>query len=110
MVSAETLELFEKHGYEMKGGEKIGRDPREMETSDLNAIGHEKMPILKAIREKCMDCSFSQSEVRKCTSFGCALWPYRMGSNPFSERTGNPDALLAARAAREQAKELDEAA
>src|SRR5260370_37092818 len=25
----------------------------------------------------------SESEARKCTAIGCALWPYRMGWNPF---------------------------
>ena len=25
----------------------------------------------------------SESEARKCTAIGCALWPYRMASNPF---------------------------
>jgi hypothetical protein len=36
------------------------------------------------IRAKCIDCSGgSESEARKCTAIGCALWPYRMASNPF---------------------------
>jgi hypothetical protein len=85
-------------GYEIRGGEQIGRDPREMEVSELNELGHTKAPLLRAIREKCMDCCVGQqSEVRKCTSFRCALWPFRMGKNPFSERTGNAAALAAAR-------------
>jgi hypothetical protein len=91
-------------GYEIKNGERIGRDPRQMEVADLNALGHQKMPLSKAIREKCIDCCCGQeAEVRKCTAFKCALWPYRMRRNPFSEREGNPAgiaALIAARAAK----------
>ena len=47
MDRLKALSLFEKHGYETVAGEKIGRDPREMDISDLNALGHEKMPMLK---------------------------------------------------------------
>jgi hypothetical protein len=86
------------NGHEIKGGEKIGRDPREMEVSELNGLGHTKAPLLRAIREKCIDCCVGQqSEVRKCTTFNCTLWPYRMGKNPFSERMGNAANLIAAR-------------
>lgn len=84
--------------YEMKAGEKIGRDPREMTQDELREMGHKKMPMLKAIREKCMDCCvYQQAEVRKCTAFGCSLWPYRMGTNPFTGRTGNIAALHTAK-------------
>ena len=45
---------------------------------------HIKKPMLKIIREKCMDCCTNQtSEVRLCAYTDCALWPYRMGKNPF---------------------------
>ena len=38
---------------------------------------------LKAIREKCLDCSGGQpKEVRLCPVTDCPLWPYRMGKNP----------------------------
>jgi hypothetical protein len=48
-----------------------------------------KRPIVKAIREKCIDCSGgSPGEVRRCTVKQCALWPYRMGSNPFAQARG----------------------
>jgi hypothetical protein len=50
----------------------------------LNAAGHLPGPMLAIIRAKCLDCCCGQlSEVRKCTAVGCALWPYRFGSNPF---------------------------
>lgn len=50
--------------------------------------GHSKKPLLKVIREKCMDCCVGQpSEVRLCHLTECPLWPYRMGKNPFHGRT-----------------------
>ena len=37
-----------------------------------------------AIREKCLDCSCQQPvEVKECPVKACALWPFRMGVNPF---------------------------
>lgn len=41
------------------------------------------MTPLKAIREKCLDCSAQQpSEVKHCPVTKCALWPFRLGKNP----------------------------
>jgi hypothetical protein len=46
---------------------------------------HKKRPLLEAIREKCRDCSGgSLAEIRHCPVTKCALWPYRMGTNPFA--------------------------
>lgn len=46
--------------------------------------GHTKKPLLKVIRDKCLDCCVYQpSEVRLCQATDCDLWPYRMGENPF---------------------------
>lgn len=48
---------------------------------------HTKKPLLKVIREKCMDCCIGQhSEVKMCSITNCPLWPYRMGKNPFHQR------------------------
>ena len=42
---------------------------------------------LKAIRAKCLDCSVDAvSEVRDCSIRDCALWPFRMGKNPFRKK------------------------
>ena len=85
---------------EIRNDEEIGRDPRELSVADLNALGHSKRPILQAIRERCLDCCVDQTgEVRKCVSVKCASWPYRMGTNPFSESKGNVAALMRARRA-----------
>jgi hypothetical protein len=46
--------------------------------------GHEPMSPLKAIREKCRDCSCYQlSEIRLCAAINCALWPFRAGRHPW---------------------------
>lgn len=52
--------------------------------ADLEKLGHGHRSPTKAMRAFCRDCMGNQfSEVRRCTSVGCALWPYRMGKNPF---------------------------
>jgi hypothetical protein len=72
--------------YDGDEGEKVGLHPRSVPASDLLALGHPISPI-KAIRAKCLDCvGQNASEVRKCTAVDCALWPMRMGSNPFHAR------------------------
>lgn len=81
----------------LTNGETRGVDPRALTREGLWALGHEKMPLAKVIRAKCLDCSHVASEVRYCTATGCELWPYRMGTNPFTERKGNPEALRAKR-------------
>ena len=40
--------------------------------------------ILKAIREKCLDCCCgNRAEVKDCLVQGCPLYPFRMGTNPW---------------------------
>ena len=52
-------------------------------------LGHVKRNPIQVMRLFCLDCMGDQpSMVRKCTSVGCALWPYRLGKNPFSDRKG----------------------
>lgn len=39
---------------------------------------------LKAIRQNCIDCCCGHvAEVKQCTVTKCALYPFRMGKNPF---------------------------
>lgn len=41
-----------------------------------------------AIRAKCVECSGgSLKEVQECPVRQCALWPFRMGENPFHKKT-----------------------
>jgi hypothetical protein len=71
-----------------KTGETRGKDPREIPRNVLGKIGHEARPLLSVIRAKCLDCSQTASEVLWCTATSCALWPYRMGTNPLrAEKT-----------------------
>ena len=63
----------------------IGRDPRQMTVPELNALGHEKQPLLRVIRSNCIECcDGSEAEVRRCRMHWCPFWPYRMASNPFA--------------------------
>ena len=55
--------------------------------SMAKSAGHEKKPLTAVIRENCISCSGgSPSEVRRCQITQCAMWPYRMGNNPFHTR------------------------
>ncbi len=50
----------------------------------LQELGHEPMPILRAIRAKCLDCSGgSHYDVTNCLVRNCALYPFRHGTNPW---------------------------
>lgn len=74
-------------GLETVSGEIIGRDPRRMDVPELAAMGHSSNSVLDAVRTKCLDCCAGEaSEVRKCVATSCALWPFRMGSNPLARR------------------------
>ena len=59
------------------------------------------MNPLRAIRQKCLDCSaYQPSEVRLCPCSGCALHPFRMGTNPHRKRRELSPEARAAVAAR----------
>ena len=46
--------------------------------------GHKPQSPLRAIREKCRDCSCYQlNEIRACEAVNCALWPFRAGKHPW---------------------------
>ena len=67
------------------------RENREIvATSEVfKKLGHGPRNPVKVTRAFCVDCMAGNSaEVRRCTSVGCALWPYRMGRNPYTNRTG----------------------
>ena len=50
-------------------------------------LGHVRRAPVKAVREFCVSCmGGNQAEVRRCTSVGCSLWPFRFGKNPFHQR------------------------
>jgi hypothetical protein len=74
-------------------------DARKLDRALLERV-HPPAPLLDVIREKCLDCCcYQPSEIDRCTAVACSLWPYRFGTNPFSNRKGNPEAFLRVKAA-----------
>ena len=70
-------------------GSTEGKNPQQLTPTELAAVGHTSQPIFKVIRAKCLDCSGgSRSEAAACTAVACALWPYRLGANPFAKPRG----------------------
>src|SRR5215469_9427509 len=83
-LSATELEHAHRAGWEPDGEYLIGRDPREMMRKELEAMGHEPMSPMEAIRAKCLDCcAGSAHEVRCCVAMACPSWPFRTGKNPW---------------------------
>lgn len=77
------VQLLSASPYEADGGNLIGRDPRELTAAEWEASGLDLPVGFRAIRAKCLDCCGDiASEVRKCVSTGCSLWPLRMGGMP----------------------------
>jgi hypothetical protein len=69
-------------GKESVMRQQILKDP--VAASELLAKGHQPEPVLKAIRRKCLECSGgSAAEVAGCMVSTCALYPFRMGKNPW---------------------------
>jgi len=67
------------------------RENREIElpAASLETLGHRRENPIQVMRRFCRDCMGQQlAEVRRCSSVGCDLWPYRMGTNPFTNRKG----------------------
>ena len=79
-----TNPYLEPSPYDADNGNLIGRDPRKI--TDWTDYPGERLVGLRAIRAKCLDCSHTQSEVRKCTAVSCSLWPLRMGAVPKGYR------------------------
>ena len=58
--------------------------PGPTKAHDLQAAGYEPEPVLRAIRRKCLWCSGGDpKEVASCLVPDCALFPFRMGKNPW---------------------------
>jgi len=82
----ESPEFLEISPFGTDDGELIGKHPREVPLEILSLKFRAQNP-LKALREKCLDCCCGNAaEVRKCVTFDCPLWPYRMGTNPFRKK------------------------
>lgn len=65
---------------------------------------------VKAIRAKCIDCMRGQAaEVQLCTCTDCALYPFRMGKNPYRQKTSREFTPEQRAAARERMHRINEA-
>ena len=51
---------------------------------------------VKAIRAKCLDCSYTPNEVAMCTIIDCPLHPFRFGKNPYRTKREMSDEQKAA--------------
>ncbi len=78
--SVTDFPMLEPSPYETDDGGLVGRDPRKIPA--LEWAGTRRLTGMQAIRAKCLDCSYSALEVRKCSCATCPLWPYRMGAVP----------------------------
>ncbi len=82
--SMEQIIARRQPALEQRDGEEIGRDPRKMTITELEAAGHVRLPLSKAVRRFCIECAGgSMDEARKCVAVDCVLWPFRMGANPW---------------------------
>jgi len=67
---------------------------------------------MKAIRQKCLDCSCGQlSEVKECSIKNCALYPFRMGyklDENGNRRKGKPLSEEAKKKATDRLRKLAE--
>lgn len=69
-------------------GNAEGLDPRKVSRATLEG-SFPQQNYSRAIRAKCLDCCCGQqTEVLRCTVVKCPLWPFRMGTNPFTNRKG----------------------
>jgi hypothetical protein len=87
-------------------GRREGLDPKMIKPEILAAAGHpprsasqriktymtsmelERDPKrdrgLRRLRELCIECAVTATEVRRCACISCPLWAHRLGSNPHN--------------------------
>jgi len=77
---------------------EIGRDPRKMTRQEIEALGHVSLSPLQANRARCLECCcYQPSEVRRCVSVNCPSWPFRMGWNPWRDRSATVNEAVRAK-------------
>ena len=78
------MSIDRKIGLVLRDGQEVGRDPHQMTSGELVALGHSPMSPLKALRLRCIDCyGGCLKSVRCCTAMDCPSWPFRMGQSPW---------------------------
>ena len=78
------MSINRKIGLVLRDGQEVGRDPHQMTSGELVALGHSPMSPLKALRLRCIDCCAGSSlEVRLCMAASCPAWPFRLSRNPW---------------------------
>lgn len=82
----------------------------------LLAMGFAPVPVMRAIRAKCLDCSGgSHVEVADCLVTTCPLYPFRLGTNPWraersdAQREASQKALAKAKSPPSLGASADEA-
>lgn len=62
---------------------RVFKDPEAIKAAYVG----EELNRGQAIKAKCLDCCCGQrDEVTLCPAVDCPLWPYRFGTNPYSNR------------------------
>ena len=75
------MTIASKKQAEQARAESIAYTKRHMRQFD------NRLTMAGSIRRKCLDCCAWQAvEVERCVMTNCALWPYRQGRDPFSNR------------------------
>ena len=77
--------------YTTEAREELASTPvNDIAPEAWSVMGHTKIPLLKVIRRRCIDCcAYNIREVNKCPAVECPSWPYRTGKNPFRKKGGN---------------------
>ena len=92
---------MKQHHEPHPDGTTQGLDPRKLSPAALTALGMERASRGDAIRAKCIDCcGGSPAEVRRCSCIDCALWAFRMGTDPWRDKREMTEEQRAAAAER----------
>ena len=72
-----------------------GRNPDGRYSDDVVVLSQSERELhayrtpAQAMMVHCIRCKDnSVTDVRRCRSVGCSLWPYRLGTNPFDDDKG----------------------
>lgn len=65
----------------------VDEDPETAKLDPLEGFKGETITsVMKSVRAKCMQCSGTSYEIKKCMCFSCALYPFRLGKNPYRQK------------------------